>query len=89
LQHSYFTCNHGLSDSNNDRQPQMATGIGNTYISATMTDSVEIRRTSVHDFRHGELDKKYHPVSATMTVSGLQGSCLILLHICIPTLRIC
>jgi len=31
-----------LNDSNNNRQPEMATETGNTYICETMTDSIEI-----------------------------------------------
>ena len=38
-----------LSDSNNHRQPEMAAETGNTYISGTVTYSVEIP-TANHDF---------------------------------------
>jgi len=37
-----------LGDSNNDREPEMATETGNTYISGFMTDSIEIPTASRH-----------------------------------------
>jgi len=49
-----------LGDTNNERQPEMVTETGNTYISETMAESVEILRASSGfstDNMYDELDK--------------------------------
>ena len=59
-------------DLEDDRQPEMVTETGNTYISETMRDSIEITMANPEFSMHDELDRSVggYQMIATTTATG-------------------